>query len=202
MRRLLLAGLIVAAAAVGLWAYAYRRPLEQQLACYRVGSAETYELARRELAWFETGPDRDERLRRLVARWGTGNQRLDLYLARYVHDPAASEAYRQAFSLEMAWRPELIGRWAHYWSWQTEDPADETASIRRYLNALVAAERPRAITWREVLDLQAVFHLTGQSSLALRLSPKNWPSRYRRWQHAVSSSDRQLARPTRPFPSE
>jgi hypothetical protein len=200
MRRLLLAGLIVLVAAAGLWMLVYRREIGRQLACYRVGSADAYELARQELAWIETGPDQDGKLRSLVARWGTGNERLDLYLARYALDPASSEAYREAFSLEMAWRPELLGDWGHYWSWRTADVAEEIASIRRYHDALSSTQPPRSITWRDVLILQAVFHVTGQGKLAERLTPKNWVGRYRRWLEAEAQWNTDFTRPQRPLP--
>ena len=55
------------------------------------------------------------------------------------------------------------------------------------------------ITWREVLDLQAIFQLTGQPRLALRLSPANWRQRLRTWQQDRPRPLPHVARPAAPF---
>jgi hypothetical protein len=204
MRRFLLAiaiALVVFGGLAGaVWFYYQRNPLGRQVAGYRVGAAENYEKARREIAWFEQGADRETKLRELVEGWGTGNQKFDLYLARYLGDPKSSEALRQAFSLNLAWRSELLPRWAHYWRWRAKlSPAEEFASINDYLAALVLVDPPKKLTWREILDLQAVFELTGHGELAKRLDPNNWPGRYQRWVESAPEPSN-VARPELPFP--
>ncbi|HEV3004435.1 MAG TPA: hypothetical protein VGX78_08225 [Pirellulales bacterium] len=204
MRRFLVAiaiALLFLVVVAGLaWFYFERDPLGRQVAGYRVGAAENYAQACREIAWFEQGADREPKLRELVAGWGTGNQRFDLYLARYLGDPKCSEALRQAFSLEFAWRPQMLPRWAHYWRWRSKlPPADEIASIDDYLAALLLVDPPKKLTWREVLDQQAVFELSGDPELAKRLAPDNWPARYQRWIES-SAKPRDVTRPRLPFP--
>jgi len=174
--------LVLAAIGLGTWGYLVRNRLACQWATYRVGAADSFEEARTEIHRLETGPDRDTRLRELVRKWGTGNQQFDLYLARYVGSPDSSESLRKTFSLEFGWREQLLPRWAHYWRWRAaQEPDREIASILAHLDLLAAADSSKTITWREVLDLQAVFQLTGQPQLAKRLSPENWPDRYRSW---------------------
>lgn len=192
----------LAAIAIGGWWYLNREQLARQWACYRVGAAGSFEQARAELAWFEHGPDRDARLGELVRKWGTGNQRFDLYLARYVDHPASSQALRETFSEELGRRRELLPRWAHYWSYRTPlEPDREVASIIAYFDTLASAERPlEPITWREVLNLQAVLQWSGQGRLARGLSPTNWRRRYRRWQETSPSQLPPIARPAKPFP--
>ena len=77
--------------------------------------------------------------------------------------------------------------------------------VASYLDDLAAsspnAQTPRPITWREVLELQAVFQLTGADSLAPRLSPENWLSRYTRWQKMRPEKLPHVARPKAPFPA-
>jgi hypothetical protein len=204
MRRLLVAIAIAlvlfGVAAAAAWLYVQFDPLGRQVAGYRVGAAENYLRASQEIVWFEQGADREAKLRELVAGWGTGNQRFDFYLARYLGDPKCSEGLRQAFSLELAWRPHLLLRWAHFWRWRSKlPPADEVTSINDYLAALVLVDPPKKLTWREVLDLQAVFELSGEGGLAKRLAPDNWPARYERWIEAAAKP-REVERPRMPFP--
>lgn len=197
----LLAVGLAAAASAWLW-WAWPR-LVWQWASYRVGAAATYEQARSRLAWFERSPDQAARLRELVRRWGTGNRRFDLYLARYVDDPASSEALREAFSRNLAWRDDLPHRWASYWSWRPgPEPQERIQSIAAYLDVLAAAEPTRNPTWRELLDVQAVFTLTGTPRLAVRLSPDNWRQRYRQWLQQRPRPLPKVARPAEPFPKE
>ncbi len=183
----------------GLWWY-YGNGAGTQWTAYRIGQAASYREAAGQIAALERRRDRDVVLRELAAGWGTGNQQFDFYLARRASDPQAGEALRQAFSLELSWRPELLTRWAHYWSWRVKpSPADEIASIAEYLDALATAEPPRRLTWREVLNLQAVFALTGQPELALRLAPDNWQGRYRGWR-GQRGERLDVERPGAPFP--
>ena len=158
--------------AVGGWYYAHLQQFERLAAVRRVAAAETFAAARSELAWFEQGADADERLRTLVEAWGRGDPRFDFYLARYVGHPRSSESLRKAFSRELAWREELLPRWAHYWTWQAKlEPDAQIASICDYLDALAQATPVPAIAWREVLDLQAILVLGGKPSLALAAFP-------------------------------
>jgi hypothetical protein len=184
MRRLLLAA-VLTIGVVGLAALAWylrRASLDSQLASFRVGRAATFEQAKREIAALEERPDRDEALRELTSGWRTGNPSFDRYLAMYVSDRASSEALRSAFSHELSWRPELLADWAHFWSWRAKQaPPDEIASIAGYLETLSAGATPRQLTWREVLDVQAAFTLTGRADLARRLAPDQWAERYRTW---------------------
>jgi hypothetical protein len=206
MRRLLIASgvscLLAGIAALGWWYYAGQERVTQQIATYRIGTAANFQQAQRDIVRFEQGPGLEAKLAQLVAGWGTGNSKFDLYLARHLGSAQCSEALRKAFSLELAWRPVLLARWAHYWSWQTkQQPSEEVASIVRYLEALQSADNPPEITWRQVLEVQAVFILSGQPDLATRLSPDNLVDRYRRWSQSVQ--DGQLAavqRPEQPFP--
>lgn len=192
---IVVAGLV--AAAWWLWGGG---AVETQLAAYRIGQATDYGEATRQIAQIEGQPDRDQALRELVTGFGTGNQRFDYYLARRVSDPQAGEALRRAFSFELSWRPQLLPRWAHFWSWRVKQrPADEIASIAEYLDTLATADPPRRLTWREVLNLQAVFTLTDQTELAKRLALDNWLGRYRSWQ-AREDTNPAVERPDTPFP--
>ena len=198
--RLLITFSVLLAAGAGTWCYLKRGELSCWRACGRVGAAETFGEAQAEIDWFETGPDRDFRLRELVARWGTGRQQFDFYLARHVGHPDSSELLRKTFSLGFGWHEERLPRWAHYWSWQTsQEPNEEIASIVRYLDLLLAADESKTITWREVLDLQAVFHLTGEPRLARRLTPDNWRNRYRDWRRRHPGELPRVSRPEEPF---
>ncbi len=198
--RILVTAVLLVAAGCGTWLHVNWERLVRQWACYRVGSAETPEQVHADIAWFETGPDRDSRLRELVEKWGTGNQQFDLNLARYVDSPKSSEQLRKVFSRELAWRRELLPRWAHYWSWRAKlEPDEQIASIVGYLDDVASAKTPKPITWREVLDLQAVFQLTGAERLAPRLSPENWLSRYRRWQQIRPPKLPHVFRPKEPL---
>jgi hypothetical protein len=199
-RFLILLGL-VAALAVGGWYYAHVGQFEQLAAVRRVAAAENFAAARAELAWFEKGDEADERLRTLVGAWGRSDPRFDFYLARYVGDPQSSESLRKAFSRELAWREELLPRWAHYWTWQAKlEPDAQITSICDYLDALTHASPVPAITWREVLDLQAILVLAAKPSLALRLSPSNWLDRYRQAGESGAVRPNTVKRPAKPLP--
>ena len=194
MKRLLLLALVLAIAAMGGWAWTNRDELAIQLACYRVRAAANYEAAVTELEWFEKHPRREQVLQRLMARFGTGNRRLDEYLTSYAYDGRASEAFRQALSLEFAWRPELLPLWQEYWTGrqQGDNLEEEVSTIRNYLEALDAADPPREVTWRDILDIQAAMQISDAPNLAIRLSPRNWRSRYHRWA-ALSNKDHKAA---------
>lgn len=199
--RLTVTAVALAGAVAAAWAYMNRHALTRQWMCYRVGAAESFEEAQRSLRWFEQGPDRPLRLRELVGRWGTGTQRFDFYLARHVGSPESSEALRERFSLEFGWREELLERWAHYWAWQSrEEPDEQIASILEYLDTLASVEPPKSITWREVLDLQAIFQLTGNAEPAERLKPANWHQRFAQWNAHRPAGLPHVARPETPLP--
>lgn len=197
--RLLIFCLLLAGVAVGAWVCVQRRRLARQWDSFRVGQAATAEEATAKIAAVEQAADRQERLRELVRKWGTGNQRFDLYLAGYVRGGRSSDRLRQTFSLEMNRRRELLPRWTHFWCWQTDRPGEQLASIVEYHDTLVAMDRPPPIPWREVLNLQAVFQLTDRAELARRLSPDNWVARYRAWQQTRPAKLPRPARPDRPF---
>lgn len=171
-----------------------------QLASFRIGQAESFDQARREIGAVESQPNAESALRDLVSGWRTGNQSFDFYLASYLGDPQCSEELRRLFSLELAWRSELLADWAQYWSWRSkQSPRDEIAAIGDYLAVLSDPNKPRRLTWREVLDLQAAFALTGHTDLAHRLAPDNWVERYRAWR-AAEPDVTQVARPKEPLP--
>lgn len=199
-RFLLLATLVIAAAIGGL-VYLNWTSLERQWVAYQVGSAASFGEAQEKLYWFESPPDATAKLRELVRKWATGNQRFDYYLARHVQSGQSTESLRQAFSLEFAWRDGLLPRWAHYWAWQTAlPPAEEIASIVAYLDKVLEAEQQRPITWREVLELQAIFQQTGNIELARRLDPENWATRYARWRERHPAEPPRVERPELPLP--
>lgn len=199
--RFLLVFALLAAGGAAIWAYASRERLTRQWMAYRVGSATDYDDARRLLAWFETGPDHNARLRELIGRWGGGNPRFDFYLARYVSSPESPEAMRKSFSLGMAWREGLLPRWAHWWCWRAaQEPDRQAAEIVAYVDMLDKAKEPKDISWREVLDLQAIFDLTGQPKLAERLTPDNWRDRYRQWRELRAGGPIRAGKPPKPFP--
>lgn len=202
MRWRLLVGLLLGAGVLlAGWVYADRETLRRQWGVYRVGAAESYEAARERLAWFGEGPDRDARLRELVGKWGTGNRRFDLYLARYLNDPAADNRLRRAFSEHLSRHPELLSRWAHYWAYRAPtEPHDQLASVVAYFDTLYADAADRPITWREVLDLQAVFDWVDASQQAIGLSPENWRRHYRVWRETQPEELPSVARPETAFP--
>ncbi len=200
--RLFVALIVVAAGLVAAWAYANRETLGRQWMAYRVGRADGFAEARQALEWFETGPDRDARLRELVARWGGGNPRFDFHLARYVGSAESSEALRKSFSLRLAWEEGLLPRWAQFWCWRAvQEPNRQIVEILAYTDLRDAAKEPPAeITWREILDLQAIFYLTGQPKWADRLSPANWRERYRAWRESRPARAPDARKPAKPLP--
>lgn len=198
--RLIVTVLVIAALIAAVAVRAHRETLRRQWFSYRAGAAGSYAEAEAQMAWFEQAPDAEDRIRELVGYWGAGNPRFDFYLARYVREAQSTEALRHAFSLELAWRDGLLARWARYWCWRSPmEPDEQVASAVDYFTMLADVHPPRPITWREVLDLQAVFQLTGQPRLALRLTPDNWRERFARWQAARPAAPPRLARPTAPF---
>lgn len=198
--RLLLTVVVIVAAIAAGAGYRFRQTLLWQWQSYRVGAAESYEVARARLAEFTAGPNAVERVRELAGYWGTGNPKFDLFLARYVGDPQSNEILREGFSLELAWRDGLLERWGQYWSWRSPlEPDRQIASVVDYFHLLLRTDPPRAVTWRDVLDLQAVFVLTGQARLALRLTPENWSVRFARWQAARPPQLPHVARPDLPL---
>jgi len=192
---------VLVTVAVGVSCWVSRRQIACQLALYRVGSAATLSQAQTAMEWFEAEPGDQARLSELAAKWGSGNRRFDIHLAEHVSGPTSSEALRKAFSLELAWREDLLPRWSHYWCWRaTGEPDERIASISSHFDLIMSTESVQAITWREVLDLQAVFHVTGHPRLAKRLSPDNWRSRYAKWQDARPSRLPKVPRPQEPMP--
>lgn len=202
MRRLVLLILVAGTLGIGLgaWYYFGHTSARMQLSSYRIGQAENFAQAKREIAALEHQSNRHEALRELMPGWRTGNPVSDQYLATYASEPDSSEAFRRAFSLELSWRPELLDDWAHFWSWRAKQPpSDEIASIDDYLEALSTADPPRQLTWREVLDLQAVLTLTGHADLARRIVPDNWLGRYRAWRD-TNPEFSHIERPDTPLP--
>lgn len=199
--RVLVTLIVLAGISAAAWTYWNRRQLAWQWTSYRVGSAQTAVEARAEIARLESGPDRAVKLRELVDKWGTGNQQFDLHLAQYVESRESSEALRRAFSLGFAWHEDRLPRWAHYWSWRAkEEPGREIASMLAYLDLLETAGPSKTITWREVLDLQAVFCLAGEARRAVRLDPENWRNRYHEWRQVSGGDVPHVDRPGKPFP--
>ena len=200
LRKVAIAVLLLAIAGGGTAIYLHRAWLETQWTIFSVGLAKNPDEARRPLARLDCPPDQATKLRELMARWGRGNEQFDLYLARYVDHPDSSEALREAFSGELSRRESLLPRWSGYWAWRSAaEPDAEIASMRSYLDVLLKAPPTRTLTWREVLDLQAAFQLTGQSEFARQLSPANWRQRYRQWLVDGEHPLPHVARPENPF---
>jgi len=199
--RLLIVVVVLAAGAASLAYYLNRERLSRRWAAQGVASATSFEEAGSKIAALENHPGRDSLIRDLAGQWGRRDQQLDLYLAWYAGSAKSSEFLRETFSLEFGWREELLPRWAHYWSWRApQEPDRQIESIVGFLDLLAQSETPRPITWREVLDLQAVFVLTSQPRLAKRLSPENWAGRYQQWQKGRPQPLPHVARPEQPFP--
>jgi len=198
--RVLVVAVLLAAVGLAGWCCVNRRQLARQWGCYRVAAAGSFRQAQAEIARFENAPDRHAQVAELVRKWGTGNQRFDLYLAAHVTHPASSETLREIFSEELDRRRRLAPRWAHYWSWRAPlEPDRQVASVVDYLDTLFRSDRPGTITWREVLDLRAVFHLTGQPQRGRGLSPTNWQDHYRVWQETRPAKLPHFTRPKKPF---
>ncbi|MEK6236945.1 MAG: hypothetical protein N2C14_19730, partial [Planctomycetales bacterium] len=154
------------------WLHYNRSRLESQWMCYRVGAAENYTDAERRLARMEDSPNRDEQLRDLVEKWGAGNPRFDYYLARYLNDPACGDDLREAFAMQLTWRPELLDRWIHFWRWRSKiPPSRRLSSLASHLETMARADAGLSLSWRETLDVQVLFAVTGQRRLAERLRP-------------------------------
>lgn len=196
--------LMLAGVFVGSWVYVHRQKIAWQWACFKAGLATTSEQARGQFAWFERGPDSPEKLRVLAAKWATGNAQFDRHLAEYVTSGDSSMALRRAFSEELARRPNLLPRWAHYWSWQAPlEPDRHIGSILEYLDALALGDAPVAgqqLTWRELLDLQAVLTLSGDVDRAARTTPDNWREHYRVWTETRRATLGRVPRPSGPLP--
>ena len=194
--------LVFATIAIGSLCCVYRDTLLRQWACYRVGNAESFDRARDEIAWFEQGADRRQRLAELVRAWSTGNPTFDLYLARYVDHPDSSDLVRKLFSKELGRRPELLARWARYWSYRAKlEPDREIETVVEYLDMKISAGTSKPLTWREVLDLQAALELLGYREPAVGLTPDNWQVRYRNWQLVRGAKPPHIERPEEPFRS-
>ncbi len=195
-----LLGATCGAAAVGI--FDRRDPLTEQWELYRLIECETWSDARGRLAWFEAEPRRAQKLDLLVSRWGTGHTIFDEHLVRYACQARGADALREALAGQLSRRPELLPRWAHYWAWKsTLSPADEMESVCRYLATLIQAEPPRSITWREVLDVQAVLTLEGHPDLAAQVAAERWQEPYRRWVAAGGGLPlRTVRRPELPLP--
>ena len=186
--RLFLALVAVALGVLSVWLYRDRLRIACQWRAYSIGVATDAESARAHFAWFESEPDRDEKLRELADAWGRGAAGFDRRLLDYVAGPDSSEMLREACSTEFAWREELLDRWGRYWAWRAgETPTRRAAEIVEYLDLLAASNPPRRLTWREVLDLQAIFALTGRGPLAMRLTPDRWHDRYRNWRASLTT---------------
>lgn len=195
---------VVAGMSVGAWVYLHWQTITWQWASYQVGAAATFEQARQQFAWFEQGPHAAEKLRILVGKWGTGNPQFDRHLAEYASAGDSSMALRRAFSEELARRPELLPRWAHYWCWQASlEPDRHIESILEYLDALAFDQRAAAgprLTWRELLDLQAVFVVSSDADRAARVTLDNWREHYRVWTETQRTNLRHVPRPSDPLP--
>ena len=188
--------LLLSSIAVGLWAYGNWTQLCGQWACYRVGSTKSFADAQTRIARLETGTDRDAKMALLVGKWGTGNRQFDLYLAEHLCDAAATDGLRESFSRQLGHRAKLRRRWAHCWSHRTPLPPDEQIqSIVSYLDTAATVDPPRAITWREVLELRAVFELTGKTTPAPDISPANWHEYYRLWRETRPGDLPHIPRP-------
>jgi hypothetical protein len=199
-RRVLPVILLLAVAGLGVWCYIYRQPLARQWALYRIGTASPQE-AEAEIVRCETAPDHDAMIGELVRKWGTGNRQFDLHLAAHLGSGSCGESLREAFAAEIGRREGLLDRWARYWTWRAQLPPDhQMASVMAYLDALSAANPPHAITWREVLDLQVLFQLTGRGELAQNLSPANWHNRYGQWQRSRPARLPHIPRPEEAVP--
>ncbi len=199
--RLFVVVVIAASIAAAIWAWVHQPRLVDQWDSFQVGRAESYAEAAALIGQVEQAPRAWPAIRELCHKWGTGNQRFDLYLADYVRRGPSSEPLRKAFSLELTWRPDQLPRWRHYWLWQLPAEADaRIASMVAHYDLLSQAEPPRSIAWREVLDLQALFEVTGQRDLANRLKPDNWRSRYARWREACPDGVPPQERPELPLP--
>jgi hypothetical protein len=197
--RILLAILLLAVLSLTVWCYLCREPLARQWSLYRIGAAATPSEAEAELVRCETDPDPDAMIGELVDKWGAGNHQFDLRLAAHLDGRSCSESLRKAFAGHIGHRPELLQRWAHYWSWRSPlTPEQQMASVVTYLD-IVAADPSRNITWREALDVQALFELTGRGELAKDVSPANWRDRYRQWQRRRPAELPHVLRPKGPF---
>jgi hypothetical protein len=202
-RRALLAMLVLTASGLGAWCYVYRQPLRRQWALYRIGAAASPQEADREIVGCLAGPDHNAMIGEMVGKWGTGNRPFDLHLATHLGAGTCGEPLRMAFAAELGRRAGLLDRWAHYWTWRAQlPPEQQMASLVAYFDALLAADPPRDITWRDVLDLEALFQLTGRGELARNLSPNNWRDRYAQWQRSRPAQLSRIPRPEEPFPKE
>jgi len=193
--------LLLTSIAIGLWVYGNWTQLASQWACYRVGTAQSFAEAQSRIGPFEKGSDRDAKMAQLVGKWGTGNRQFDLHLAKHLFGATATDGLRESFSRQLGRSADLRQRWAHYWSHQAPLPPDEQVqSIVSYLDTLATVDPPQAITWREVLDLRALFELTESRRPAPNLSPTNWHEYYRVWRETRPDALPPIPRPKMPLP--
>ncbi len=199
LKRLLYACALIAAVAAGVGAWHEREHLARQYQCYRVGAAATYPQAQALMLRFDT----PQAVRSLVDKWGRGNPKFDVYLVRFAHEPSCPDAVRAALSRQVASSEPLAKRWAHLWRFRCEDPPQrEYRQLAEYLTALLNSDEALPVTWRDVLDLQALFSDTGHWMLARGLTPQNWRQRFVEWQRLVGGQPAlwTLNRPGRPLP--
>jgi hypothetical protein len=198
LRRLF--GLAVATALVVLIGLAWqeRLLLWNQYRSYRVGAAASYRQAQ---GLIDRMHD-DAAMPVLVSKWGTGNARFDVYLARYLNETHCPDTLREEFAQHIGRSPELASRWAHLWRFRALDsPAGEYRQLANYLRILCESDERLPITWRDVLDAQALFIDSDQRVLARGLDPAHLKARFRQWQAAVGSQPGfwLVSRPGRPF---
>jgi len=200
-RRISLILLALAIAVLGVAGYVGREPLRRQWTLYRIGAAASPQEAEPQLVRCQTGGDRDAMIAELVRKWGTGNRQFDLYLAGHVSGASCGERLREAFAAGLGQRDGLLERWAQYWTWHAPlSPDEQLASVVAYCDTLLTAGPHSDITWREVLDLQALFQLTGCGDLARGLSPADWRDRYRQWCRTRPAQLPHVSRPEEPLP--
>ncbi len=203
MRRWLAAGVVAVALAtgLGLWACWNGPLLRVQWECYAIGAARSFDEAKPHLVWLDRHASCPESVAELVARWGAGNGRFDLHLARYIDSPESSETLRGAFARQLAARPELLHRWAHYWTWRArEEPDQLVASTVAFFDLLAQAQPGRTITWRDVLDLQAVWGLCGEADRVKDLDRRRWSDVYTQWKRTRADPLPHVRRPEVPLP--
>ncbi len=194
--RLALITALVAGCALAAWAYSHQGLIERHVACLRLRRATSPQVARQLLGQLDAEPDHRASVQLLVSHWGTGSHQLDEAVARYLVSAAASDTLREAFSLEMAWRPELLPRWAHCWAYLVDgEPREAVDSILGYVDTLAAANAVRPITWRDVLDLQAAWQWADCPELAVRLTPENYRRRWVQWNERGKPRPANVVRP-------
>lgn len=184
---------------VGVWmSYQHWEDARWRWTAYQLAESPSYAATK---SYFRQAQQADQ-LWSLVGQFGRGQPQFDFYLLHFAADPQCNDRFRKTLAFELGWRTDALQRWSHFHRWSSQQiPHEVYLELSNYLAAIAASDSERSITWRDVLDMQAMLAATGHADLAHQLTPENWLARYRTWV-ARGGNNRHfwnVSRPAAPF---